>query len=51
LSEPVHFEEKTFTNERENDHESMVINEVRLLFAEKRTLLEARQFSQGDPWA
>lgn len=47
----MHFEEKTLTNEGENDHESMVINEVRLFGAGERTFLEASQFPQEDPWA
>ena len=37
--EPARFEENTLTNERKNDHESLIINEVQLLLAEKRTSL------------
>jgi uncharacterized membrane protein YidH (DUF202 family) len=34
-------EEKHLTNGREDDHESLIINEVQLLLAEKRTSLAA----------
>lgn len=34
-------EEKHLTNRREDDHESLIINEVQLLLAEKRTSLAA----------
>ena len=47
----MHYEEKTLTNEGENDHESMVIKEPRLFGAGERTSLEASQFPREDPWA
>ncbi len=34
-------EEKHLVNDREDDHESLIINEVQLLLAEKRTSLAA----------
>jgi uncharacterized membrane protein YidH (DUF202 family) len=34
-------EDKSLTSRRENDHESLIINEVQLLLAEKRTSLAA----------
>jgi uncharacterized membrane protein YdbT with pleckstrin-like domain len=35
----VNFEENDLMNEKENDQESLIINEVQLLLAEKRTSL------------
>jgi hypothetical protein len=47
----VHFEENTLINERENGHESLIIKEVQLLLAEKRTSLKASPFPHENPQA
>jgi len=39
LVEPLHPEDKSLTSGGKNDHESLIINEVQLLLAEKRTSL------------
>jgi len=41
LVETLHPGDKSLTSGRENDHESLIINEVQLLLAEKRTALAA----------
>ena len=41
LVETLHTGYKNLTSGRENDHESLIINEVQLLLAEKRTALAA----------
>jgi len=51
LVETLHPGDKSLTSGRENDRESVIINEVQLLLAEKGTSLKASQFPHENPQA